>query len=86
MLKASMDARASERRPNGQLPAYSDVGGYTLIYLTLPDNDTLCAECATKELDNTDTEVIYGVFWEGDPTSCDECGKSIESSYGPVGE
>jgi hypothetical protein len=79
-----MDARQMERLSSGKLPTYSSVESYTLLYLTQPDNDTLCAECATTEIDTTDTKVICDAHWEGDPETCDECGKQIESSYGPV--
>lgn len=83
-LNKMANARDLERLTDGQLPSFSSVGAYTLLYLTLPDNDTLCAGCATEEIDTTDTEVICDIYWEGDPIECDECGKQIESSYGPV--
>lgn len=77
----------------GQLPAFTSIGSYTLIYLT-KDCETLCADCATAEyLDwlyalNTcdgwqyDPPVLAGVYWEGPDDYCANCNKPIPSSYG----
>ena len=61
-----------------RLPRFSSVGGYSILYLDAEDN-VLCACCASLEglLD------INGhPFWEGPALDCDECGETIESSYG----
>ena len=67
---------------NGQLRAYTDVGGYPIIYLT-KENDVLCSTCATTALtDALNPPTSADVYWEGDPYDCDGCGYEIESAYG----
>jgi len=61
-----------------RLPRFSSYGSDSILYLDAEDN-VLCAACASLEglLD------INGhPFWEGRALDCDECGDSIESSYG----
>lgn len=72
------------RLTNGELPRYSSVGSYPLLYLT-DDADCLCAGCVDEldpELEGQDVidGIIARVNWEI-PTSCDECGKEIEAAY-----
>lgn len=50
-----------ETRYNGELPSYSDVGGYPLLYHNAKDL-SFCAECADKRV-NRVTKV--GVYYEG---------------------
>jgi hypothetical protein len=65
------------------LPQYTSLGGYTILYLATGDKP-LCAKCATKL--NDAGELVTGYpFDEGDPITCDDCDREIESSYGPVG-
>src|ERR1700747_2819068 len=74
-------------KPLIRLPFYSWPGSYTIIYLTR-GGDTLCAECATKEIrawmydDSDDPPVEYGTYDEGPVIQCDDCNRDIESSYG----
>ena len=53
----------------------------------------LCPECATRELDSAssgddakgdDLPHWADILWEGDPEQCDDCGRDIETAYGPV--
>jgi hypothetical protein len=77
-----------ERLSDGQLPAFTSFGCYTLIYLTRA-NDVLCADCATAALDDPDEDdkpVICGTYDEGPPETCANCNKQIESSYGDPDE
>jgi hypothetical protein len=70
-------SRAAHAMPSGKLRAFTDVGGYPLIYLTKA-NDVLCAKCATDD----DSVTACDVHWEGEPLTCDECSEEIESAYG----
>jgi hypothetical protein len=71
------------------LPFYSEWGSYPIIYLTR-ENNTLCADCATRSLylldDEYDPPVAYGVYWEGPTDQCDDCNRDIESAYGDPDE
>jgi len=72
---------------NGKLPAYAWPGGYPILYLD-QHNETLCAECATRDLNDPDTDdkpVAYDVYYEGPNVFCAECNKEIESAYGDPG-
>lgn len=70
------------RREDGTLPAYTSVGGYTIVYLTA-DSLVLCAPCANKPVDEWSNPAVDGdVYWEGPPMECDDCNAAIESSYG----
>ena len=60
------------------LTAFAWPGGYTLIYLT-DDGDILDATCASEYIDDV---VGYDTYDEGPTIFCDNCGRSIESSYG----
>jgi hypothetical protein len=82
------DIESFERNTDGKLPAFAWPGGYTLVYMT-HDGCDLCADCATKELDDPDgvDPVISGdIYWEGPDMTCDECSRVIESSYGDPDE
>lgn len=75
-----------ERTSDGKLPAYAWPGGYPVIYLDR-DNSLLCAECATRSLDDPDEipqfkPVAADVFYEGASQFCDGCNVEIESAYG----
>jgi hypothetical protein len=70
----------------GNLPAFVWPGGYPILYLD-GENSTLCAECATKSLNDPDEigkfkPVAFDVYYEGPVTNCDQCGAEIESAYG----
>lgn len=60
------------------LKGYSEMGGYTLLYL---DNNgsVYCNECAPNEIENIVKSFIH---WEGEALTCENCGKELESEYG----
>lgn len=67
---------------NGKLPAYTWPGGYPVLYFD-KHCETLCADCATKNLlDTDDKPVAYDVHYEGPTIQCVECNVDIESAYG----
>ena len=80
-----------------QLPAYSSLGSYPLVYYTR-EMESLCAECATTDYLtwlydlNTcdgwqnDPPVYVDVYWEGEAEHCTGCNKLIESAYGDPSE
>ena len=73
-------------RVGGKLPEFAWPGGYPILYLD-SENSTLCADCATKSLDDPDEipafkPVAWGVYYEGPTDFCEQCGKGIESAYG----
>lgn len=62
-------------------PVRSSLGGYPRVYLVVPDNQVLCADCArTAYLEGE--EIIKDILWEGPPEYCEECGAEIEAAYG----
>ncbi len=69
------------RLSNGELPRFSSVGSYPILYLT-SESDCFCAGC----VDNLDPElddasgITAHVNWET-PTHCDECSEVIEAAY-----
>ncbi len=66
------------RMKSGALRQFSDVGGYTLLYLT--KSNVLCAKCADKK--DAAIECV-DIYWNGNDIECDGgCGKMIEPSYG----
>lgn len=66
-----------EKQYPDPLPAYTDLGGYPIIYIA-NDCETLCGSCAAHE----PTEVTAMVHYEGHSIFCDECNHEIESAYG----
>jgi len=74
-------------KPLIELPAYTWPGGYPLIYLTR-GGDTLCADCATKDIrawmygESDDPPIAFGPYYEGPVIQCDDCNRDIESAYG----
>lgn len=75
--------RIREEKPNNGLPAYAWPGGYTILYYCA-SGDILCADCATKALDEGDDDppVAYSTYDEGEDEVCADCNKVLESSYG----
>jgi hypothetical protein len=73
-----------ERCSDGSVPAFSDLGGYPLVYLDREDS-TLCADCAGRA-DGDGERLTVTVHYEGEPETCDECGCEIASAYGPVAD
>ncbi|HZZ17161.1 MAG TPA: hypothetical protein VFE08_14500 [Candidatus Sulfotelmatobacter sp.] len=67
------------------LPFFSEMGAYTIVYLTEQGNE-LCADCATRALylldDESDPPIASGTYDEGPVIQCDDCNRDIESSYG----
>lgn len=79
-------------KPLIQLPFYSELGSYPIVYYT-KDFESLCAECAAKEIrewmygENDDPPTNYDVYWEGPPEYCAGCNRKIESASGdPEGD
>jgi len=68
------------RTAAGSLPGFAWPGGYPVLYMTKND-DTLCASCASKWQDE---DVKAFIHWEGYPEQCDECGREVDSAYGPI--
>ena len=73
------------------LPQYTSVGCYTLLYLAptaYNGLDVLCAKCATIERTRGyQVNTLYVTSYdEGANETCNECGCSIPSSYGEVGQ
>jgi hypothetical protein len=62
----------------GKLPSYAWPGGYPIVYVD-SDNSTLCADCATKSINDQDDFLLHE---EGPAIACDNCGKIINSAYG----
>lgn len=67
-----------------KLPAYTEVGGYTIAYYT-GCGECVCNKCATTWENEHDKITFADVYWEGPTLSCIECNCDIESSYGEVG-
>ena len=70
-----------QRNEDGTLPAFAWPGGYTLIYYTR-DGETVCADCANREVDDSQAVIGQDIYWEGPALDCGDCGKVLESSYG----
>lgn len=73
-----------------ELPAYAWPGGYPILYMT-PDNNILCAACATKAyLDPEEFESFkpytFFINYEGPIIYCEECNEEQESAYGDPSE
>lgn len=66
---------------SNQLPAFSSIGGYTIIYLTKKD-EVVCAKCANDPIGNDIHVQDCGTYDEGPDTACDVCECIIKSSYG----
>ena len=72
------------RNDDGSLPSYTPLGGYPLLYLD-DEDETLCAKCATIDLErDTTDDLSYSpmVHFEGSPVFCAECNEEIHSAYG----
>jgi hypothetical protein len=70
-----------KRDDSGQYPTVAWPGCYPLCYLDREGNE-LCAECASREIDQAQGAVAYNIYWEGPPITCSDCGETIESAYG----
>jgi len=72
-----------------RLPAFTDLGGYTLVYYT-QDGAEMCPACVNGENDSDvqsqdDPQwnvVEADVYWEGPTLYCSHCNSEIESAYG----
>lgn len=86
---APIAKRLPELLKDGSLPAYAWPGGYPILYLD-GDNSVICAECATRSLDDAVESFrpnTWDVHYEGPAEFCEDCGKEIPSAYGnPEGE
>jgi hypothetical protein len=70
--------------PNEPLPAYAWPGGYPIVYLDT-ENETLCAECASKP-GYTWPVTSWFVHYEGPDEYCSDCNVAIPSAYGDPDE
>jgi hypothetical protein len=78
--------QSAGRRIRGALRAFSEWGGYPIIYIT-QCGEVLCAACATVITDYTpyledDPIVAVDVFYEGADEHCAECNAVVEPAYG----
>lgn len=69
-----------DRRPDGTLPSCTSIGAYPVVYLTARA-DVLCAQCASDD-GTSDPAVLAGIYYEGAPEICTDCGTEIQSAYG----
>ncbi len=79
-----------ERNADGKLPAFAWPGGYPIYYLDR-DCSVLCADCATKSLDDVDELDSFrptdaDVYYEGPTMQCENCNADIQSAYGDPNE
>lgn len=83
------DIKGIKRTADGKLPAIAWPGGYPIIYVD-GQGSLICADCATKSLDDKD-EVegfkpeAFDIYYEGPALNCDQCNTVIESAYGDPG-
>lgn len=68
---------APMRNSKGEYDKYAWPGGYPLYYLSGPDDEPLCAECASK--DNAVT--CAQINWEDTELVCLNCYGKIEAAY-----
>lgn len=69
--------------------AYAWPGGYEISYIT-KDGGVLCHGCANENLELTLTDpmdaqwhiIAADIHYEGDPLTCDHCGRIINPEYG----
>lgn len=71
------------------LPHCTSLGGYPLVYTVTEDGLSgqawdACAECASKS--EAGEPVDAYVHYEGQPVTCENCNKMIESAYGDPDE
>lgn len=66
---------------NGKYVPYAWPGGYPVMYLTR-DGMCICADCANKEVDQSQAVTDAFIHWEGAAMQCEDCEKFIESAYG----
>ena len=64
---------------NGELRAYTDVGGYPVLYLD-GGMTVLCPACADEE-ENRVNLVQAGANWEDPDLYCEQCCSRIPSAY-----
>ena len=67
-------------RQDGSLPAFTDVGGYPLFYVTRR-GACLCAACAAADPQTADPVVESIVNWEDSDLYCDACYCQIDPAY-----
>lgn len=73
------------RDNDGRLSAYAWPGGYPICYVD-SDGFALCPDC-TNEIWTRfhyvwEMPTEYFIHYEGQPVSCEYCGREIESAYG----
>lgn len=69
-----------DRDSKGKLPTYIWPGCYPMLYIDKQGN-TLCSDCASRDIDQSQDVIAADVNWENPDLICDDCGKRIESAY-----
>lgn len=65
----------------GELPAFTLLGGYTVVYLTT-DYDSLCADCAGEEaLEDIISWYLAEECDTEEALYCDECGMKLKEEW-----
>jgi hypothetical protein len=68
-----------------ELDAFSWPGGYPIVWIADIDTHncaTFCADCAMAEREAGGVSTLTpSIHWEGEPETCDGCGKGIEPAY-----
>ena len=73
------------RDVHGKFLSYTNLGGYPLYYIALPEQRVYCPDCANQE--DADPPITDGeVNWEDPDLYCDGCSTRIESAYAEEGE
>ena len=78
--EASVALRQLRADNGGRLPAVTNLGGYTIIYVTF-DGAIVCASCA-EDVDTSDPVEGWQTYDEGPNLACEDCGDVLTSSYG----
>jgi hypothetical protein len=76
----AVSAPASASRANEPLPKYAWPGGYPLYYVD-GEGNVLCAPCASRDAEPSQTAIDYDINWEDPELTCDDCGAAIECAY-----
>ena len=75
-----MKADKLPRDTDGKLSSWAWPGGYPVYYMDAQGN-TLCPDCARRDIDDSQRVVAAAVNWEGASLYCDDCSRRIESAY-----
>lgn len=83
----TMTTKTLNRDSAGKYQRYAFPGGYPIVYLD-SENCTICPDCADDSDEDIFPIVASTINWEyeGEPATCDDCGKELEYAYGKTGE